>query len=446
MRYLTIIALLFSSVLAQGQFVFSTSYHDFGEIKKGDQTWFDFEVSNASDKPIYLLRADEPYAVKVLYSKKKLLPDSTAFIRIKYTPMKKGKFKKDVPVWVSSNNEPITFTLEGTALYEDKKEDWACPDFRTKRQPVSTNFPWTVKVINKKTKAPIRNAKVEVIWDGLVYKTYNTNRDGITKNVYKQEMYYVVASKSGFKGDESDFFLYKQATQLVLELDPMTEDEIAAADTVPVVPEPIDSVKPVPEDTLPKEALPRNEFAPNNVVFLIDISVSMKQKGRLDLLKASMIELLNMLRDIDRFSLVTYASTTEIVLDGVPGNQKQEAIQAIQDLEAGGYTAGAKGIKKAYQVANKHKIEDGNNQVIISTDGAFNVSSSSGNILRDVEKNAEKGVTISVVGVKNEKWTAKSMKEISDAGKGQYINIQTYSQAKESLVDEIKSNSRINRN
>lgn len=446
----TIILCIIATATTNAQLVFNTSYHNFGEIEEGDATYFDFEVTNASKKPIYLLRADEPYAVKVLFSHKTLLPDSSGIIRIKYTPMKKGKFKKDVPVWVSSNMEPIVFTLEGESNYANKDEDWACPDFSKSRKPQSMEFTWTINVIDKDTKEPIRSALVEIIWDGLVYKRFKTDRNGKVARPFKQEMYYVVANAPGYKSDETDFFLYKKATTVTLELAKLDKDSM---------PQPVDTMivdNATQEDTAaievpiepeyPDEALSRKEYAPNNVVFLIDISVSMKQQGRLDLLKASMIELLSMLRDIDRFSLVTYASNTNVVLEGIPGNERQKAIDAIQALEAGGYTAGAKGIKKAYQVASKHFIENGNNQVIISTDGAFNVDRGDKGILKDAERNAEKGITISVVGVKNEKWTAKSMKLIAEAGQGQYINIETYSQAKTSLVEEIKKNSRINKN
>ena len=448
MRWIIYIAFTLFVFSTNAQVVFNTSYHNFGDLEEGDQTYYDFEITNASKKPIYLLRADEPYAVKVLFSHKKLMPDSSGLI--KYTPMKKGRFKKDVEVWVSSNMEPIIFTLEGDAQYADKNEDWACPDFSKKHTPQPTEFNWTIKVVDKETQQPIKSAVVEIIWDGLVYKRFKTGRNGIVQRPFRQEMYYVIANAPGYKSDETDFFLYKKATEVVLELEKKDEDDPEPlVDTLLVDNEEpetsVDTAQELPEDPYANEALSRKEYAPNNVVFLIDISVSMKQKGRLDLLKASMIELLSMLRDIDRFSLVTYASNTDVVLEGIPGDQKQEAIKAIQALEAGGYTAGAKGIKKAYQVAENNFIEKGNNQVIISTDGAFNVDRRNKGILKSAEKHAEKGITISVVGVKNEKWTAKSMKLIAESGQGQYINIETYSQAKSSLVEEIKKNSRISK-
>ncbi|PJA08345.1 MAG: hypothetical protein COX70_03955 [Flavobacteriales bacterium CG_4_10_14_0_2_um_filter_32_8] len=197
-----------------------------------------------------------------------------------------------------------------------------------------------------------------------------------------------------------------------------------------------------PNDSISTKELPVNLFAPNNVVFCIDVSVSMKQQGRLDLLKAAMIELLNGLRPIDKLAIVTYASSTEIALESQYVTDKTSITQLIQDLTAGGYTAGGKGIKKAYQVAKENFIDGGNNQVIIATDGAFNLDKGDKGILENVAANLKKGVTISVVGVKNEKWTVESMSDIATTGNGHYIHIQSYQQAKSVLMDEIKLNSR----
>ena len=210
------------------------------------------------------------------------------------------------------------------------------------------------------------------------------------------------------------------------------------------IPEPIVVIE--KEDTVSTKELPVNLFAPNNVVFCIDVSVSMKQKGRLDLLKASMIELLKGLRPIDKLAIVTYASSTNVVLESQYVTDKASIMELIKELKAGGYTAGAKGIKKAYQVARENKIEGGNNQVIIATDGAFNLNKGGDKgILRNVEANYNKGVSISVVGVKNEKWTVKSMSTIAKKGHGHYIHIKSYEQAKSVLMDEIKNNSRKNK-
>lgn len=452
LKQLIFFSFLLAVISSSAQVVFNTSYHNFGVINQGDLTYYDFEVTNASKKAIYLLRADEPYAIKVLFSAKKIEPDSSAIIRIKYTPVKKGNFKKEVPIWVSSNNEPILFTLEGNSKYGDVNESLECPDFSVNRKPVELNHSLTVQVIDKISKEPIKGALVDVIWDGLSYKRYRTGASGVVSKSFKQDLYYIVGNAEGYKSDEASFFLNKKSSTLVLELLPKdaNEKDVPVEDSlanepliVEVNPDDAGEELKVEEPKNPGE-LSRKEYAPNNVVFLIDVSTSMKQQGRLDLLKASIIELLKLMRDIDRISLVTYSSEAIVILEGISGNNKQTIMDTIRSLKAGGYTAGAKGIEKAYEVAEKHFIPNGNNQVIISTDGAFKVDGKGKGQLKDIEKHSEKSIYMSVVGIKNEKYTIPSMESVAKAGKGNYINISTYEQTKSVLLEEIKAKSKIN--
>ena len=441
-KFISIFVLFLLVTSASAQVVFNQSYHNLGEVNSADKKYFDFTFTNAGKTTAHILRIEEPYGIDVKFSKKEILPDSTVIVRIKYTPKKKGKFKKDVPVWISVNNEPITLTIEGEAKTFDVNESLNCPDFKVKKQPQELRSDLTVKVIDVNTKKPIKNAIVEVIWGGLVYKKLNTNKDGEVVQNLKWTNYYLVVNAEGYGTKEQDFYVNEKNNFIQFELGEPTEEElIVVVDTVENVVE-SEIVVIEPEDTISTKELPINLYAPNNIVFCIDVSVSMKQQGRLDLLKASMIELLNGLRPIDRLAIVTYASSTDVVLRSDYVTNKAEITQLIQDLTAGGYTAGAKGIKKAYQVARSNYIEGGNNQVIIATDGAFNLNSSSNSILEDVAENLKRGVTISVVGVKNEKKTVKSMKSIASTGSGNYIHISSYAQAKPLLMDEIKLNSR----
>lgn len=438
MKKLIPIFLLLLTNAGFGQIIFNTSYHDLGVVNKEDKKYFDFTLTNAGTEKAIVLRVEEPYGIDVRFSSKTILPDSTITVRIKYTPKKRGKFKKDVPVWVSVNNEPITLTIEGDAESFDINESLKCPDFSATKKPVELRSDLTVKVIDVNTKKPIKNATVEIIWDGLIYKELTTNKKGEIVQNLKFDNYYIVVTAEGYGSQEQDYYVNAKNNFIQFELGEPTEEELMVeVDTVPEVEVVIEK-----EDTISTKELPVNLYAPNNVVFCIDVSVSMKQKGRLDLLKASMIELLNGLRPIDKLAIVTYASSTEVVLESQYVRNKAEIIQLIQDLTAGGYTAGAKGIKKAFQVARANYIEDGNNQVIIATDGAFNLSGGDKGILNNVESNLKKGVHISVVGVKNEKWTVKSMKAIAKTGEGNYIHIESYAQAKPLLMNEIKTMSR----
>lgn len=436
-KIVVIIFSLFFLSNISSQVVFNTSYHNLGEINKNDKKYYDFTLTNAGKETAIIVRLEEPYGVDVKFSKKEILPDSTIVVRIKYTPKKKEKFKKNIPIWISVNNEPITLTIEGEAKSFDIKELLECPDFKSIQQAKELKSELKIKIIDINTKKPIKNAVVQIIWDGLNFKELKTDKKGIIIQNLKWDNYYFVVNAANYGTKEIDFKVDQENDYLEFELGEPTEEEIVEAKEDTIIAEVLVIE---PEDTVSTKDLPVNLFAPNNVVFCIDVSVSMKQEGRLDLLKASMIELLNGLRPIDKLAIVTYSSTVTTVLKSEYVTDKAKITELIKELAAGGYTAGGKGIKKAYQLARANKIEGGNNQVIVATDGGFILKGN--DILENVALNYKKGVTVSVLGVKNKKTTVRSMSSIAKTGYGNYIHIESYSQAKKVLMDEIKNNSR----
>ncbi|MCH8318913.1 MAG: VWA domain-containing protein, partial [Bacteroidetes bacterium] len=184
--------------------------------------------------------------------------------------------------------------------------------------------------------------------------------------------------------------------------------------------------------------LPEDKFTANNIVFLIDVSWSMGDNRKLDLLKTSIIEMLQILRSIDRIAVITFAANTKIVVPSSPADEKEKIIEIIQNLKAGGATAGSKGIRKAYEVADDNYIDGGNNQVILATDGMFSADRA---LQTDINNMAKSGITLSVVGIKVDKDVESSLKRITEKGEGHYINIETFGKAKRVLVAEIKRNS-----
>jgi len=418
------------------QLVFNTSYHNFGEVNKQDGKYYDFTLTNAGTQEAKILRVEEPYGVSVRFSSKVILPDSTITVRIKYTPKRKELFKVDIPVWVNIQNQPITFTLEGDAKTFDIKESLQSPDFISTKKIDEDRTELQIKVIDINTKQPINNATIEIIWDGLVYKQLKTNRSGETSQTLKNDAYYFVVNAEGYGTEEQAIEINSENNSVTFLMGEPKPEELIVEKVDTVIEEPF---VPEPKDTISTAEMPVSLYAENNIVFLIDASVSMKQEGRMDLLKAAMIELLNGLRSIDKLAIVTYASTVEVVLESQFVKDKAQITQIIQDLSAGGRTAGAQGLQKAYEVALQNKLTEGNNLIILATDGAFNLSKGD---KANVEQNAASGIYISVVGVKNEKWTEKSMLSISESGKGSYLSIKSYKQAKETLLNEIKAKSK----
>lgn len=418
------------------QLVFNTSYHNFGEVNKQDAKYYDFTLTNAGKQEAKILRVEEPYGVSVKFSSKTIQPDSTVIVRVKYTPKRKGVFKADIPVYVSIQNQAITFTVEGDAKTVDVNESLQSPDFTFIKKTDETRTDLQIKVIDINTKQPLPNAVVEIIWDGLIYKQLPTNRNGETSQTLKNDTYYFVVNAEGYGTEERAIEINAENNSITFLMGEPKPEELIVENQDTIVEQPF---VPEPTDTISTAEMPVNLYAENNIVFLIDASVSMKQEGRMDLLKAAMIELLNGLRSIDKLTIVTYASSVEVVLAPQFVKDKAQITQIIQDLSAGGRTAGAQGLQKAYEIAIANKLTNGNNLIILATDGAFNLSKTD---KANVEQNASNGIYISVVGVKNEKWTEKSMLSIAELGKGSYLSIKSYKQAKETLLNEIKEKSK----
>lgn len=176
----------------------------------------------------------------------------------------------------------------------------------------------------------------------------------------------------------------------------------------------------------------------SNLIFLLDISGSMYSDDKLPLVQKAFTMLAQNLTERDRVSIVTYAGYDSVVLDGVPGDETAKIAAAIDDLEAGGSTAGAAGIERAYALAEKNYIPGGNNRVILATDGDLNVGlSSEGELTRLIQEKKKSGVHLSVIGVGTGNLKDNKMEALADNGDGNYHYIDSMFEAKKVLVDEM---------
>ncbi len=177
---------------------------------------------------------------------------------------------------------------------------------------------------------------------------------------------------------------------------------------------------------------------PNNLVFLIDVSGSMDQPNKLPLLKSSFSMLVEQLRAQDRVAIVVYAGAAGLVLPSTRGNEKGRILSAIDRLQAGGSTAGGAGIQLAYRIAQENFLENGNNRVILATDGDFNVGASSdGDMIRLIEQKRKSGVFLTVLGFGEGNLQDSKMEKIADHGNGHYAYIDDLAEARKVLVNEM---------
>ena len=179
-------------------------------------------------------------------------------------------------------------------------------------------------------------------------------------------------------------------------------------------------------------SIDKSSLPPSNIVFLIDVSGSMNSPDKLPLLKSAFGLLVNELRPQDRVAMVVYAGAAGLVLESTPGNRKDEIMNAISNLEAGGSTAGGAGLRLAYEVASKNFIKGGNNRIILATDGDFNVGeSSNGGMERLVADNRDRGIFMTVLGFGKGNLKDDKMEIIADKGNGNYSYIDNLQEAGE---------------
>ena len=185
--------------------------------------------------------------------------------------------------------------------------------------------------------------------------------------------------------------------------------------------------------------IPTDNLPASNLVFLIDVSGSMDEINKLPLVKESLKVLVNQLRDEDKISIVVYAGAAGLVLPPTSGRQKQIIINALEELESGGSTAGGAGIQLAYKIAAENFIKGGNNRVILATDGDFNVGASSDSDMQTlIEDKRKSGVFLTCLGYGMGNYKDSKMETLADKGNGNYAYIDNIQEANRFLGKEFK--------
>ena len=188
------------------------------------------------------------------------------------------------------------------------------------------------------------------------------------------------------------------------------------------------------------EDIPKENIPSSNLVFLLDVSGSMNAPDKLPLLQSAIKMLANQLTEKDKISIVVYAGASGVVLDSVSGDDKIKIMDAIDSLNAGGSTNGGEGINLAYKIAKQNFIENGNNRIILATDGDFNVGiSSNGELTRLIEEKRNEGIFLTVLGFGTGNIKDTTMETLADKGNGNYAYIDSILEAKKVLVEEMGS-------
>jgi Ca-activated chloride channel family protein len=184
----------------------------------------------------------------------------------------------------------------------------------------------------------------------------------------------------------------------------------------------------------------QDRLPPANLVLLIDVSGSMNIPQSLPLVKEAMLAFVEQLREQDRVAIVTYAGSTRVALPSTPGHEKTRIREAIEALQAGGSTAGASGLRLAYQQARQGYIQGGINRILLATDGDFNVGVTGIDQLKEIVAAERKsGIGLSTLGVGHASYNDALMEAVADVGDGKYSFLDTVAEARKVLVHEFRS-------
>lgn len=177
-----------------------------------------------------------------------------------------------------------------------------------------------------------------------------------------------------------------------------------------------------------------------NLVFLLDVSGSMESPDKLPLVKQAFGMLVDSLEEKDCISVVTYAGSDQVVLEGARGNEKGRIMEAVQCLEAGGGTHGSAGIETAYAIAERHFVQGGINRVILATDGDLNIGTTSeSDLVSLIQEKKKSGVYLSVLGFGQGNIKDNKMEALADYGNGNYGYVDSLMEARRILVEQMGS-------
>ncbi len=423
-------------------------FFDFGSISQFNNDTAFFEVTNTDNRVSYLLPTHHSEDYLILVSSKSIAPGETMKIGIVYYTEKKGKFKETIPLYFSNSNTPIQFELSGNILSFHPFAIVKCPSMEGVAPLKTPIVPLIIVVKDSLTNKEISEADILINEIPLLCQ-YNSKIKAFNcKANYGKHTLYV--ESKGYFPKELFFDYSPSSNRVVVYLKPISEE-------LPVNNETIVDLDNTVLDTIVKRNtnITRNEtngdglkiaqYKPNHLIFLIDISGSMKDSNKLNYLKLSINKLVAQLRPTDYVSLVTYAGRSKVVFEFVSGTNKGLIISTIDTLSAKGGSYGTDGLLTSYELGRKYFINGANNQILIATDGMFNGGSlSNQDLVKMARRNYQKeGIKLSAIGFGKDEKSLYFLKQLALYGKGNFITIKNTNTDLDNLLEEVKKQSLI---
>lgn len=484
-----ILLITIGKVSAQNSIDINPKIFDFGVVQKWKNDTAFFELTNKGDKFMFLpIGYSED--MQVIVPKNYIVNGQTTIIKLIYFTHSRGFFRKDVQIWASTMSSPITLSIKGKIIDFHSDALMNCPPMGgdTKPSPSVSNIEIEVKDAVSGIGLSGYNLILKNNFESRLIEispNIKVKFEDVVNGKYK-----VTVSLSGYETNESEIFVSRNKKKFVIKLFPLEEPQLTKEESPSKERENeiiIDNPKKEVEDDieklrkkydeiykdkkiiekdviLVKESdkdsiridslemsndfdengnLNKKKYANNNIVFLIDVSGSMDKPEKLPLLKKSVTEMVKVLRENDIVTIITYAGKVKILMQTENGSNKENIYSIINSLEAKGQSYGSEGMKIAYEFAKQNFIENGNNQVILVSDGLFNSENFKPKNIYKLTKEYYRDYKIltSSIGFGKNIDAIEFLKNISIYGSGSFIQIKNESEANTALINEIMKNS-----
>lgn len=457
-RYITILLLfMIHWASLQAQFVFAPGQGiDFGYVENWHNPPAVFNLVNTGTKPLAILKLTGSKNIVAEYPRNYIQPGDTGKIVIRYYTPVEGSFSENIEVSLTASVDPIRLTVKGKIRSIASDALTACPN--DQMQGTAPNFNQQFIALDENTGKPIPGAHFFVGTQGQMldeFKIPNNSRN-VTKT-YKSGMYVLQISAENYSTVDTGIVILAGQRTFTFYLKQNREEPVVAVATIPN-PEPTPAIiqTPPPPPVVPtttkrdtiisadetNPTLPIDKYKPNNIVFVLDVSASMRILGRIDMLKESMLRLTEVLRKSDKVSIITFTTSPITRIQGASGSQKDTLTKIIHSFTAGGATNGIKGLRHAYEMAERNFIADGNNMVIIGTDGVFAQTDENGvNIQTIVQEYLDKNIKLGVMAFGRDEEAIKSMEKVAAKGKGGFMRMKDPASAPQLLLEQIQKQS-----
>lgn len=451
MRHLLLLFTVFLSESLPAQ----TRTVDLGEIRRRTTRYADITIRNHGEQTVHLVKIEHSPEIVYRVEQDKVKPDSLFRIRVQVNPDTTGRFDHVLRVFLSDDEFPLEIRVIGDVLEmpDYRNLEQKCPEFDQPAKEEKTEF--TITTVHAVSGVPISKSTVTLISNGVLTESWVTDSHGTFRRTMAPGFIYFVVSKDGYETTEAGIYLTPEIETIFIPL----KKEAGAPEEQREVPDnlvelPVKASGKQLEKILSDQIGTKNEcdsssaafndlnfadtslFKDVNVVFVLDLSSSMKSGEKLNLLKFSLNELVDQLRPTDRLSFVTYSSTASVYLRPTFCDNKEDIHQKIADLKPEGFSSSSQGIKLGYRDLKRNASPYAANMVIVITDGAFNKYSN--NYQKTVKKYAAEEITFSVVGIKSASGDAAKMKEAAGFGNGRFVAIDKLSDAQVKLIREIR--------